>query len=302
MARATLMLLFLFLFGTVAAVAASSSGASSSSATDGHPHAFGDPEAYFAAVAKEGAEVQALIASRKEESDARVKKWKEVAKQIPVIGDFAGTLIDLGAWLGKVLGSNYAEENSPEDLQHAADGIAAWLKIGLVPPKPLFTAKDGANSYGREMDRGLELVRVGTDKSEADNLSASALRTMATLTMLNAGCAAMDRGIADAASGNGSLRGVGWYGTPPKLVGFESIVAGVVACEYGVPFDTALAYARKVADHAGDYPIRKGLVTNGLANAFTETMRAASAGELAGSKGILTIVAGELDARATLAR
>jgi hypothetical protein len=244
------------------------------------PAAFVDPETYFRQVAQQAADVHAMLNARQDESDARVKKWKEAAKNIPVIGDFSGALIDLGAWFGKILGSNYSEENSPEDVQHAADGISKWLQVGLVPPVPLFTAKDGANSYGREMDLGLELLREGADKSEVDNLSARALKTMATLTILDAGCPAMKRAIADAGSGNGSLRGVGWYGTPPKLVGFESIAAGVASCEFGVPYDAAFAYARKVTDHAGDYPIRAGLATNHFANAFTETMRAASAGEI----------------------
>ncbi len=107
---------------------------------------------------------------------------------------------------------------------------------------------------------------------------------MGNLTILHAGCPAMDKAIADAGAGNGSLGGVGWYDVDhngkPRLVGFESIVAGIAACEFGVPIDAAFAYARKVTDHATDYPIQKGLMTNGYANAFTETMRAAAHGEI----------------------
>jgi hypothetical protein len=283
------LLLGLGLAGAVA-VAASSSSSSSKAKAPPAKVPFVDAESYFQQIAQQGAEVQAIAAARADESDERVKKWKATAKQIPVIGDFAGTLIDLGAWLGKVLGSNYAEENSPEDLQHAAEGISKWIEVGLVPPVPLFTAKNGANAYGRQLDRGLELLRQGADKSAADNLTARALSTMATLTMLNAGCPAMDRGILDAASGNGSLGGVGWYGG--KLVGFESIVAGIASCEFGVSYDDAFAYARKVTDHAASFPIQPGLVTSGFANAFTETMRAASHGEIGPPK-LLVKVAGD---------
>jgi hypothetical protein len=239
------------------------------------PATFGDPESYFRQIAEQGAEVHAMLAARQDESDERVKKWKAAAKNIPLIGDYAGYLIDLGAWLGKALGSAYAEQNSPEDLQHAADGVGRWLQVGLVPPKPLFTAKDGAKFYGADLDAGIELLREGSDKSAADNLSARALKTMATLTILHAGCLEMRRAIADASSGNGSLRTAGWYGG--KLVGFESIVAGVAACEFGADYDKAFAHAMSGTTR----PIRAGLETNRYANAFTETMRAASAGELA---------------------
>lgn len=261
------------------------------------PIMLSDPESYFQKVAEQGAEVHAIAATRQDESDERVREWKNAAKKIPYVGDYAGYLIDFGAWLGKVLGSNYAEENSPEDVQHAADGIAAWLRFGLVPPLPQFTAKNGANSYGLEMDRGIEALRVGPDKSEADNLTAKALTSMATLTMLHAGCPAMMQAIVDAGNGNGSLRGVGWYPIAcvpgalgcstdgkRKLVGFERIVAAIAHCAYGVPLEASFAYARRVTDHSRDYPIRAGLTVGGYlqgaANAFTEVMRAASHGEI----------------------
>jgi len=124
--------------GTVAVIA-------SKPKEDPGPAPFLDPNVYFKDITEQTSELAAIGASRDAESNARVASWRKAAKEIPVIGDYAGYLIDLGQWLGKVLGSNYAEQ-----LELTVDGVTAVSKInGEIGVNWLFSflSADKRKSY-----------------------------------------------------------------------------------------------------------------------------------------------------------
>lgn len=245
--------------GTVLAVS------KSSKSTQNKSIPFNDPSKYFEELAKQTLEIQDLKNNRQAESDERVKKWKETFKYIPLIGAFTGTLVDIGNFFGKILGSAYKEENSPEDIQYASDWIAKYLQNGYVPNHIEFTGKSGANSYG------LMLANQFNAMEKLPLIQKNAMAAIGILTIQDSGNPSMIQGLKEAALGRGSLGGTGWFDVDgkPKQVGSNSIIAGIASSEYGIPFEKT-----------NEFSLNQMRAGKSIADNFISTMQAATAGKI----------------------
>jgi len=248
---------------TGTALAFSSSGKSSSEKSK--PIPFNNPQDYFNELSKQTIEIQNLKNNRQAESDERVKNWKVTFKDIPLLGPFTGALIDIGNFFGKLLGSAYKEENSPEDIQYASDWIATYLQNGYVPNHIEFTGKSGANSYGLKLANQFNII------AKLPTIQKNAMASIGILTIRDSGNPSMIQGIKEAALGAGSLGGTGWFTVDGKLkqVGSNSIIAGIAASEYGVSFDKA-----------NEFSLNQYRAGKSIADNFIATMQAASGGKI----------------------
>lgn len=235
------------------------------------PLPFTDPTKFYEQLDAQTKNLQNLKGNREAENDARVASWKKAAKYIPVVGEYAGYFLDLANWLGKKFGSNYAEQNSPEDLQAAADWIANYLLRGFVPPAPRFTEKDGANYYAAGLIKYLQGIDAAPENVR------KAVNAMGTLTIANSAHPSMIRAVQDA-SGPGSL-------VPG---GSLYIVAGIISALYGVPYVDAVDFTRPiyVRSHV-DTSTPETLIQGHLAitaDMFVQAMTAGSAHHIATTK------------------
>lgn len=259
------------------------------------------------AARRAGEEVAAEAARREAENEERVEQLKKLGKNIPVIGPVWGALVDLGAWIGKQLGGNYEDQYGPEDLEHVAQEVTAWVERGWIPPDPalFLTGKYGAKDFGNILARrrgyaqNLSTERFAHlgDRYFYDDKDANtrALATIGKLTLKHAGNPLVVPAIRAVAN---SMQGTFYQGRTASDDVAARLVGALVAAEVGVELERYQRRAVTIANEVDD-AMRKGSVNPhpidpaapfptqferssfkniaGLADTFVTLMREASA-------------------------